>query len=271
MKAELIKITALTNLHAGSSDISYGVVDKLVQRDPLTLFPVIHASGLKGTLLEYFKDYLSDELYVPEIFGTNSKPGLNKFFSAHLLTIPARSNVKPWFNAACPALIKDLQNTLEKFGFQKDAEILGAFLNNISDSWPEDFILFGETPQADTMIEDWNQLKILKDKWDAKLEKWFGMMEDFVLLKDEAFMELCENLPVVARNRLDEPRTLWYEELVPRQSAFFAIHFKHEEVSENPDKYDVFNKIITNKIPLQIGANASVGMGYCSIELIPEA
>jgi CRISPR-associated protein Cmr4 len=44
-KAYIIKTK--TNLHVGSGDINFGIVDNEVQRDTITNLPVINASSLK--------------------------------------------------------------------------------------------------------------------------------------------------------------------------------------------------------------------------------
>jgi len=54
MNVHVYKYTCLTNLHVGSGDINYNIVDNEVERDPVTGLPMIHASGVKGALREYF-------------------------------------------------------------------------------------------------------------------------------------------------------------------------------------------------------------------------
>jgi CRISPR-associated protein Cmr4 len=36
----------ITHLHAGSDDTGIGIIDKMVQRDPATGLPCVHASSL---------------------------------------------------------------------------------------------------------------------------------------------------------------------------------------------------------------------------------
>ncbi|MCX6279668.1 MAG: type III-B CRISPR module RAMP protein Cmr4, partial [Bacteroidetes bacterium] len=48
-------IQCITNMHVGSGDANFGIVDKLVQRDTVTDFPTIHSSSLKGALREHFE------------------------------------------------------------------------------------------------------------------------------------------------------------------------------------------------------------------------
>lgn len=51
MNVHLYKIECLTNLHVGSGDINYNVVDNEVEKD-INGYPMIHSSGLKGALRE---------------------------------------------------------------------------------------------------------------------------------------------------------------------------------------------------------------------------
>ena len=54
MKTELYKITTLSNLHVGSGDINFDVIDNQVQRDSITNLPNINSSSLKGAFREHF-------------------------------------------------------------------------------------------------------------------------------------------------------------------------------------------------------------------------
>ena len=68
------------------------------------------------------------------------------------------------------------------------------------------------------------------------------------------FKSLCsdDNLPIIARNCLDngESVNLWYEQVLPSQSVLATI-------IQTVDDIDLNGKIV------QIGANATIGYGYC--------
>ena len=49
-------INTLTNTHLGSGESHIGVIDNLVQKDPVTSVPVFHASGIKGAFRWHFRD-----------------------------------------------------------------------------------------------------------------------------------------------------------------------------------------------------------------------
>ena len=71
-----------------------------------------------------------------------------------------------------------------------------------------------------------------------------------------------DELPVIARNCLENgvSKNLWYEQVLPRKSrlAFFILH-NDGEINK------AFDSAITS-VPVQIGANASVGYGICVIK-----
>ena len=76
-----------------------------------------------------------------------------------------------------------------------------------------------------------------------------------------AFGEMCkdENLPVIARNVLENGRSanLWYEQVIPAETVFFAVIQEEGEELSNALDGDGDGTII------QIGANATIGYGYC--------
>ncbi len=53
-------IETLTNTHVGSGDATYGVADKVIQKDPVTSAPVIHPSSLKGAIKDHFEPFVCE-------------------------------------------------------------------------------------------------------------------------------------------------------------------------------------------------------------------
>lgn len=178
-------IRTLTNLHAGSGDAGgYGVVDKLVQRDPVNNLPTIHASGIKGALREYFteeqpidSDPGRNKLKIAEIFGSDPKDrdekniqrGGYRFFDADLLVLPkpdhaADKHFQLVHDAQNTAFVQNKLTTLGASGLS--LTIPGSVAGNLT--------------------------------------------------------ELADELPVIARNYLDNgiSKNLWYEEVAPRESVF---------------------------------------------------
>lgn len=77
-----------------------------------------------------------------------------------------------------------------------------------------------------------------------------------------AFFDQVTSLPVIARNCLENgiSKNLWYEEIVPRQTEFYFM-----VLSEDKKLLLTFSEEIKESEYIQIGANASIGCGYCKI------
>lgn len=81
-------------------------------------------------------------------------------------------------------------------------------------------------------------------------------------ISSEVFKSICDNdnLPIIARNTLDngESKNLWYEQVLPAETVFYTIIQEEGDVLKNA----------LNKKIIQIGANATIGYGYCKFQFI---
>lgn len=245
-KTYVFRLRALTNLHAGAGDSFYGAVDKMVQRDAATQRPVIHSHSLKGALREYFEEELGlDREFVNRVFGTpvkgkskDARPGAYRFFSADLLAIPVPEQdpgaAAAYHLAADEATLESYRKRLEQMG---------------NTTWANVTTLRTALQNGELNIE----------------------------MLPQRFKEAVEELPVVARNSLDNGKSenLWYEELVPRESIFgFVIQSGPTRGREDADQTVADEKMFLDSLKgktVQIGANATVGYGYCSITLLNPA
>lgn len=273
MATTLYWLTAHTNLHVGSGDTNYGVIDNLVQRDVLTELPTIHESGLKGALKEYCTHEIKKtkritdteiahkEAEIKKNFGNSDDSGDLKFFGAYLLTFPVRTNVEMFLPATCPSLLKD---------FLKYAQLLGVTLPS------EITTLIGIVPAinqpkvfnnnlAGRKIEYRSIQTVLNQGASPTIPAFLGG-SSLVLLNDSDAKKIIgpNKLPVIARNSLKDGQSenLWYEEIVPRQSKFYF--FVQDNALAN-SQFSWFDIKITNA-SIQVGGNASIGQGLCKIE-----
>lgn len=249
MNYKVYSIRALTNMHVGGGDADFGVVDNLVQRDPVSGYPSIYSSSLKGAL----REYCNGESFVGTIFG-GPNPGTYRFFSANLFAIPVRSNAKPFFMATTPTILKEFLNTLKLFGIGQNGF---EDLKNMSEIQPiKDKALINENMAI--RIEDWNSEQNV-----AIPDELTSIGNNITLLHEDNFKELTAQLPVIARNNLENGKStnLWYEEIVPRETLFYFILGYGDEYQN-----DFESKIVNGLV--QIGANASVGYGFSKITRI---
>lgn len=266
MKTELYSITTLSNLHVGSGDINFDVIDNQVQRDAITNLPNINSSSLKGAFREHFTQDGNESNMVKYVFGganseNDAQAGAYSFFEAHLLTRPVRSSVKPYFNVTSPSVLRNLLEQLEIFNIDFDAE-LKTELKKLSELNPTKPLIFEDISNA--ILED--EKAEYKNFDTSKLASFLG--ENLALFSDKDFTNL--DLPVLARNALENgvSQNLWYEEVVPKQTRFTFIIAKPTNI--DPKDYDEkikgFENRFTNEGALvQIGANKSIGYGYSKI------
>ncbi len=262
---KIFMIKCITNMHVGSGDINFNIVDNEIQKDVITKYPTINSSSLKGALREHFENkYNSTKRNIDErvewIFGGEDNSGKYKFFSANILTIPARSNRKPFFNATTKSIVDHIINNCNDFnieiGVKQTLEKLSKLDNKnyVFKEKYKDLKLEGKAVEYSDILNDGER---------KSLSKLFG--QDFVLLSSENFKKLTDNLPVIARNKLENgtSKNLWYEEVLPRESRFYFILIHNEKYFE-----EFYNELTSQVI--QIGANASLGYGYSRIEEVGE-
>lgn len=229
MNTHVFKITAKTNLHVGNeSGGDFTIIDKAIQRDPLTGLPCINSSSLKGAINEFCCNSPESRLkgddnkaIRKQLFGSDkldkkgdAQKGEAVFFDAKLLFLP-----------------------------QQDDQTLFHYVTS------DDVI---------TMLND--RVKLFNPSFNfAKPANYNGKA---VETENEKLSLLCsdDNLPIIARNVLEngESKNLWYEQVLPAETVLYTII---------QEEKDVLAKALDGKI-VQIGANATIGYGYCKFELL---
>ena len=265
------QLTCLTNMHVGGGESEYGIVDKRVQRDPVSERPVIFSSSLKGAIREHFSHLLSSEnALITYIFGPDGqrsvgkgKPGIGhfKFFQADLCVYPVRSDQRVFRRATS-------QNTLQEVADK--AKMLG----NGCD-WGRNFggLLTASEPEQGKPLcdRDRERLEDFLSKGGLSLTNNHLLGEHPAYFHDCDYKQLLKKLPTIARNQLENgvSKNLWYEEIVPRQSQFVFFVAMPKEVPDDVELQsflDVFDS--EDGFVMQVGGNASIGYGYCSIKKV---
>lgn len=235
MKAYMIQLQCMTNMHVGNGDVNYNIIDNEVERDPVTGYPTINPSGVKGAFREYFRQKRVPEINA--IFGAEtegrSEQGIVKFLGADMLAIPGRSSggEKPFY------LISTKSAVLR--------------INELADAFIKKKLL----PEIKSMS---NEIEVEGYKTRGKISI---ADRDIYIMEENHFCKI--DLPVLARNKLDNgiSKQLWYEEVVPHDSIFFF-----PVISEDASLLDRFIEVIRDQV-VQFGGNASIGYGLCKIRV----
>ena len=251
-----------TNMHVGSGNANFDIIDNQIQRDAITHYPVIHSSSLKGAIKEYCKyrhDEVDAENFIKHIFGDEEQSGKIRFVDAYFLSIPMRSNTKPYYVCTSPKAISEFIEYAEEFNINiEDIKELKKFAQYSGD----DAII----AKNEAIIET------VKAKQNSKFN--FRVLEKYVgspaaLIPNKKFDEFLKDLPVIARNQLEngESQNLWYEEVLPRKSRLWTIISEpthlHRENRKLANHFKRFQSYLTDNQMIQIGANASIGYGLC--------
>jgi CRISPR-associated protein Cmr4 len=261
-KHTLYTMRTLSNLHAGSGDTQFGIIDKEVQRDTATRYPIVNASSLKGAIKDHFAEYLADTndtqdnpdavkpFHYRAIFGLDlseqeqiqqidtpykefaakytklPKQGLIKFLDARLLFLPVAGRKHAYYHVTSRDTLSEYSVLLKKLGIDLDS------LFQLPISHTTGHHIYDKNADSDDILAGRSFKHLPEEVYEAnkdnfnKLKKLFGI-KHLAVTTQEHFDELLDELPVIARNKVatfDDPKgNLWYEEVVPRESIFGVV------------------------------------------------
>jgi len=307
---DMYLMRAVTHLHPGSGEADYGIVDKRVQRDPITKLPVIHASGIKGAFRELFSYQIDpekpkgqdDHPLILSIFGGSidtarnrqtdqqNYAGSHQFFDARILSLPVRSDYFPYFQVTSPNVI----DTFLRLAKQTRAKLSDSIIKGLEDlkKLEHPLALVSESGQIpDTIfLEDY---RVSTQSMSEDIKALVPILGQHIgMVSNDVFSTLCGQLPVIARNHLENgiSQNLWYEEVVPRETRFFFMLRHPNQVApdslldelirlrngiQKADCQKTFDQILgqLDILPpyhVQVGANASIGYGLCELTLLTQ-
>lgn len=255
-------IEVITNMHVGSGDANYGVVDKLVQRDPVTGHPTIHPSSLKGALREHFESkWGKRNAKVESIFGKEAKDGNEsetgayKFLGADLVALPVRCNFEQYVMGLNSEVAKAINNKSKLLNSKEIFNALDAGNKLFYQANQPSYEVYAEDTVLANKSAYTNPLKVTS--------ALVSLNSKYAAFKNEAFTAISKNLPVIARNTIENGKSgnLWYEEVVPHQSVFITFVY-----TTNDHLTDFETRL--NEDIIQIGGNASIGYGLCKFHQI---
>lgn len=274
-ETKIYVINALTNMHVGSGDVNYGVIDNLIQRDPIMSLPNINASGLKGALREFY----NKETFLEEVFGRirnnnsddsnrSSTQGKVRFFEASLLSLPVRSDKAAYLMATSVEVIRAFAERISLFA-GADHSALIENLTTFADRVEKELNVYNAVVFNSKYSEAIVEIMDLKaSKSDIVLPKIVSTLfgENLAIVSHEVLKELCDDnhLPVIARNNLEngQSKNLWYEQILPKYSRLYFMVMNVDCSSKA--WFDLTNGL--KKDIFQIGANATIGYGLCKFD-----
>lgn len=271
MKPRILYLFTRTPLHVGAGS-SIGVVDKPIQREAHTGFPIIPGSSVKGVLRDHLGGLGSEALN--EWFGQGGagaefRAGAVSFGEARLLLFPIRSAKGSFALATSPvALLR----------YARDAG-LDLPVPSVADGE----CLAGDAltitrPNARGVVLEEYRFTVkggFPDAWKTCLTSLFddpvlcGSGDRLVILSDGELSHFTRTCCQIQQHvRIDDdtgtadPGGLFNEETVPSETFFYAPMVQMRGAGPNP----VFKSLEPAQL-IQFGGNGTTGLGFCTAKL----
>jgi CRISPR-associated protein Cmr4 len=138
--------------------------------------------------------------------------------------------------------------------------VLEKFYHRIKDI--KEITIFSTDNLKDVYLED-ERAKVINESFNI------DFLKDIAVYPYKDFIKL--ELPVIARNKLDNGKSvnLWYEEIVPNKSIFYVVLLQPDNIdSSDEDNINQFLRSFEKEKVFQIGANKSIGYGFCEFRKI---
>lgn len=273
MNVSLLIIDCISNLQVGSGKDNDGLIDNLIQRDPVTGFPCIFSSSLKGALREHCEEWNrthgNKQVPMDKIFGSQIADDEKIFSSTFKSSVPPKSlsSLREWllvgiteWNQNNPSDTINVNELLDSNNRVKMRTSPGQyrFLDAMLVAFPIPESSNGKPYSLVTSNSIYNEI--------GNHDIVFPQELSITPVENDRFAHYVSDdcLPVIARNYLNNgiSRNLWYEQVLPRKSRLlsFVMH-------EGPFDENMKDALETSLV--QIGANATVGYGLCSINIYP--
>ena len=274
MNTKIMTIFTRAPLHVGCGS-SVGAVDQPVTRERHTRFPVIPGSAIKGVLADLWIDWSNDTPVRDndgvKILGSetgNASAGTLLIGEGKLLAFPIRSAKKCFAWITCPLILKryisDTQTTFENIPNVENMTVFTSEKVCIDNT-----AIFEEYPLARIGQIPEDILKAFSSL--SELPTWKDELQSrLAIVSDEMFAYFAENACEIAHhNRVDDRSgvvdngALFSQENVPSETMFYSVLNSKEE----KDFSCLGEKLTNEKNLLQIGANATTGLGWCSVAI----
>ena len=261
MQTKIMSIFTRTPLHVGCGS-SVGAVDQPVVRERHTGYPVIPGSAIKGVLADLWNE--------PKKTGADAKPAFVR--SQDGITLFGNDDTAKGAFAwiTCPLALNRYKRD---GGFAFTIPDVAANAVCVTKESILRFeggkVIFEEYPLAVAANEiDESLVAALKNLCADSV--WADMPKRLAVVSDELFQHFVENACEIANhNRIDDETgvvangALFSQENVPSETLFYSVVNVVE--STHLDMLDT--KLNAEGHLLQIGADVTTGLGWCTVAL----
>lgn len=291
MKTKLLYLFTRTPLHIGAGS-SVGAIDQPIQRERHTGHPIIPGSSIKGVLADQYHETDENGRLVRDadrnttqrtatgarLFGlgagttdrSKGQSGSISFGEARLLAFPVRSAKGCFAWLTSPLLLhrwaRDAGFDLQLPDLKKDdkaffaAEILGETItgNSNSSALFEDYVFHhaGALELSQILSKQTSDDKV----WTELAANHLALVSDEVLSHfTQVTCEVTQHVVIDDETGTAKEGLLFNKETVPAETLFYST-------LQSNSKDDLDELQVPN--PIQVGGDATTGLGFCTTNLV---
>lgn len=296
-ESRILFLYAETAVHAGSGRAAGGATDLPIQRERVTQYPLVQASGLKGALRASFrerKNVKDGDSVVREVFGEaggedNSYAGAVSVGDARLLLLAVRALKGVFAYVTSAHALSLLRRTVELAGQPLDLPQIPATKDaNTALVAPgsdlllqdkvilEDFSFLAQPSDDVKKIADWLAANALPQ---GEVYKYWrdSLPKRLCILPEDAFRDFCLYATEVQTHVRIEPDkktvaegALWTAEYLPADSLLYApLFFTDARTKTNgkPVEAVIREFDYLNGSHLQVGGDETTGQGWVAARI----
>ena len=281
MNTKILTIFTRTPLHVGCGS-SVGAVDQPVTRERHTGYPTIPGSSIKGVLADLWNENEIRNEDGVRIFGKtdteDAGAGHVAFGEAKLLAFPVRSAKGCFAFITCPLALKRFKrDSAQAFDIPAPGNDKLLIANAAKDvlTLEGKTAILEEYPFEVEFLNNPDLFKALQPLCDDDI--WSNLSSRLAIVSDGYFKYFAENTCEIAQhNRIDDrtgvvdDKALFNQENVPSETLFYSVF--HSISRSDLSGFDPFplleEKLRGESNLLQIGADITTGLGWCSVKFI---
>ena len=174
--------------------------------------------------------------------------------------MPVRGETHPFYHATTADLLREMHEQLDLLLPKADG------LSNALAAHSRLKIDTNPAAGGEENVDEYETTRFTNEQSTAveKLQDKHLLDAPTAVFSAAHFGEISERLPVIARNQLVRgiSKNLFYEEIVPRRTRFYFF------VERPADKDHLEEVLATLNHRIQLGANATIGYGVCTLQRI---
>jgi CRISPR-associated protein Cmr4 len=278
---KLVGMMAQTAIHAGASS-NENLIDLPIQREAHSDWPVVVGSGVKGAWRAKAEVEVKQQpevltaIFGPDTHNASDHAGAIMVSDARLLLLPVRSLTSHFKWVTCPALLTRFARDKQRLGFGGDIhqfsvgkETALVLTEQAEDLHLEEYRFKTQQIENEALIHE--LISVMGDSYQDEL------LKNLTIISDDQFRYFCRaaipvqaHIAIESQTKTVKPGALWYEETLPAETLMYNCLTFSDDRSQGKmsaeDLAECFsNELIVTSPYLQVGGNATVGMGWFAL------